>query len=95
MHCELRWRALVVTVIRSWVWVPAPLQEYHVNPFWNLVGLNIGQGKVAKKISRFALMAIIGDVLDRKMDLLRAGDEVRGSAAGWWWCVTAVCASTT
>lgn len=50
-----------------------------MNPFWNLVGLNMGQGKIAKKISRFALMAIIGDVLDRKMELLNAGDEVRGS----------------
>ena len=52
-------------------------QEYHRNPFWNLVGLGAVSGKNAKKISKVALIAIIGDVLDRKIELCSSGDEVR------------------
>lgn len=45
-----------------------------MNPFWKLVGL--AGGSKAKKVSRFGLLAIIGDVLDKKMELIASGDEV-------------------
>ena len=65
-------------------------QEYHRNPFWNLVGLGAVSGKNAKKISKVALIAIIGDVLDRKIELCSSGDEVRACCGGRFLTTVAV-----